>query len=58
MKTRLADLGAGVFTMSPAEFELFIAGETDTWAEAWSNLATAHGGTFAHDGMPIDRHNE
>jgi tripartite-type tricarboxylate transporter receptor subunit TctC len=32
MQARLADLGASVFTTSPAEFATFIAGETDKWA--------------------------
>ena len=32
MKARLANLGASVFTGSPAEFRQFIDGETDKWA--------------------------
>jgi tripartite-type tricarboxylate transporter receptor subunit TctC len=33
MKERLADLGCLVFAGSPADFETFIAGETDKWAK-------------------------
>ena len=33
VKTRLADLGASVFTSSPAEFRKFIDAETDKWAK-------------------------
>ena len=32
MKARLANIGASVFTGSPAEFRQFIDGETDKWA--------------------------
>ncbi len=33
MKERLADLGCAVFAGSPADFEKFIAGETEKWAK-------------------------
>jgi tripartite-type tricarboxylate transporter receptor subunit TctC len=33
MKERLADLGCLVFAGSPADFGMFIAGETDKWAK-------------------------
>jgi tripartite-type tricarboxylate transporter receptor subunit TctC len=33
MKERLADLGCSVFAGSPADFEKFVAGETEKWAK-------------------------
>ena len=33
MRERLADLGCAVFAGSPADFEEFVAGETDKWAK-------------------------
>ncbi len=33
IKTHLADLGAAVFVQSPAEFEKFLADETEKWAK-------------------------
>jgi tripartite-type tricarboxylate transporter receptor subunit TctC len=33
MKQRLADLGCSVFAGSPADFEKFVAGETEKWAK-------------------------